>query len=67
MPFLRDGSWFSVPSYTMTNAQGDFVLEGEAVQPTIPVEIPAAGFAQDRDPQLERAVDELMRELDPVE
>lgn len=63
-PTLIDGGWFTVPAYTMTDAEGNFVLEGEAVEPTIPVPISAAADVAGEDPQLLRAVSELLDALD---
>ncbi len=62
-PTLLDGGLINVPQYTMTDVQGAYALEGQAVQPTLPIDLTLRDMAQGRDVQLEAAVAEVMRRL----
>jgi tricorn protease len=64
-PIMMDGGWITTPQYAMTDPQGHYDLEGKAVQPTIPVNYPLRDMAAGRDPQLERAVAEVVGKLGP--
>lgn len=66
LPKLIDGTYFTVPSYTFEDPQGNPALEGHAVQPTIPVEQTLKDMEEGRDPQLVRAVEVLMQKLGPI-
>jgi tricorn protease len=63
-PVMIDGGYISIPQYTMTDPAGHYALEGHAVQPTIPQDYTLKDMAAGRDPQLERAVTELIHRLD---
>src|SRR5690606_14246202 len=61
---LLDGGVVSVPEFGNADAEGRWVIEGEGVTPDIPVENDPAVVAAGRDPQLERAVAEILKALD---
>ncbi|MFC0687753.1 S41 family peptidase [Novosphingobium clariflavum] len=63
-PMLLDGGWITVPQYAMTDVEGRYALEGQAVQPGIPVDLTLQDMAAGRDPQLERAVLEVEAGID---
>jgi len=66
-PVLLDGGMVSAPNIGFWTEAG-FIVENEGVAPDIEVEQWPAEVIQGRDPQLERAIAEVMRQLeaDPV-
>ena len=60
---LIDGGHVSVPEAGFTNAKGEWIIEGHGVDPDIEVDNDPASVIQGKDPQLERAVAELMKKL----
>lgn len=58
-----DGGNLRVPQFALADINGNWVVEGTGVIPDIPVENSPEAFAEGRDPQLERAVAELLRVL----
>jgi tricorn protease len=60
---LVDGGVVNVPEFGFTNAKGDWIIEGHGVDPDIPVENDPKSVIQGKDPQLERAVTELLNKL----
>ncbi len=60
---LIDGGVVNVPEFGFANMQGEWIIEGYGVDPDIQVENDAKAVSQGRDPQLERAVSELLIKL----
>jgi tricorn protease len=61
---LIDGGSISVPGSGLASADGQWVIEGYGVDPDINVEQDPKAVIAGRDPQLERAVAELMKQLE---
>ena len=64
---LIDGGSVNVPEFGLNGMDGDWILEGVGVVPDIEVDNDAKSVLAGRDPQLERAVDEILKamEADP--
>jgi tricorn protease len=62
-PPLVDGGAVTVPSFGIYNTNGEWIIEGYGVDPDIEVVDDPAAMARDEDPQLERAVAEVMKLL----
>ena len=60
---LIDGGHVFVPEFGFTNAKGEWIIEGHGVDPDIEVDNDPASVIQGKDPQLERAVAEVMKKL----
>lgn len=60
---LIDGGIIYVPEFGFANTQGEWVIEGHGVDPDIDVENDPKAVIAGRDPQLERAVAELMKKI----
>ncbi|MGA2194607.1 MAG: S41 family peptidase [Bryobacteraceae bacterium] len=60
---LIDGGHVFVPEAGFTNAKGEWIIEGHGVDPDIEVDNDPASVIQGKDPQLERAVAEVMKKL----
>jgi len=60
---LIDGAVVYVPEFGMGGADGQWVVEGEGVSPDIEVENDPKSVLEGKDPQLERAVEEVLRRL----
>ena len=60
---LLDGGNVFVPEFGTADAAGRYIIEGHGVDPDIVVEQDPVQVMQGRDPQLERGVDELMKQL----
>jgi tricorn protease len=60
---LLDGGQVSVPGSALANTKGEYVIEGYGVDPDIEVENDPKSVIAGKDPQLERAIDELMKKL----
>jgi tricorn protease len=60
---LIDGGIISVPESGLANAKGEWVIEGYGVDPDIDVENDPRSVLEGKDPQLERAVAEVMKRL----
>jgi len=60
---LLDGGTIFVPLSGLANAKGEWVIEGHGVDPDIDVENDPKSLLAGKDPQLERAVAELMKQL----
>jgi len=58
---LIDGGGCNVPEFSNNDASGAWAVEGHGVDPDIVVENDARAVLEGRDPQLERAVEELLR------
>lgn len=62
-PGLIDGGSVTVPTFRMYSTGGEWFEEGYGVAPDIEVIDDPGAMAQGRDPQLERAIDEINRLL----
>jgi tricorn protease len=60
---LIDGGTIFVPLSGLASAKGEWVIEGYGVDPDIEVENDVASVLAGKDPQLERAVAEVMKQL----
>ncbi|MBN2206132.1 MAG: PD40 domain-containing protein, partial [Candidatus Aminicenantes bacterium] len=63
-PALIDGGGVTVPTFRMYDADGKWFKEGHGVDPDIEVIDDPAQLAKGVDPQLERAIVEVMKALD---
>lgn len=68
-PSLVDGGRITVPTFGIYSTKGKWIIEGHGVDPDIAVVDDPSLMATGRDPQLERAIDEVLRSLkkNPVE
>jgi tricorn protease len=62
-PPLIDGGWVTVPTIGIFSTKGEWIIEGYGVDPDIPVVDDPSLMARGRDPQLERAIDEVLKAL----
>ena len=62
-PALVDGGQLTVPTFRMYDPKGQWFAEGHGVDPDIPVEDDPTKLAKGTDPQLERAIKEVMDRL----
>jgi tricorn protease len=60
---LIDGGVVNVPEFALTNTRGEYVIEGYGVDPDIEVDNDPKSVLAGHDPQLERAVQEVMKKL----
>jgi tricorn protease len=60
---LIDGGTVSVPQSALANAKGQYIIEGYGVDPDIEVDNDPKSVIAGRDPQLERAVAEVMKKM----
>ncbi|MEM7052655.1 MAG: S41 family peptidase [Acidobacteriota bacterium] len=60
---LIDGGGVSVPEFGFASPQGEWIIEGYGVDPDIEVENDPASLLAGRDPQLERAVEEVLKAI----
>lgn len=60
---LIDGGVVNVPEFALANPKGEYIIEGHGVDPDIEVENDPRSVIAGRDPQLERAVEEVMKKL----
>jgi tricorn protease len=60
---LIDGGVVNVPSFALLNLKGEYVIEGYGVDPDIEVDNDPKSVIAGGDPQLERAVAELMTKI----
>ncbi len=58
---LIDGGTCNVPEFSNNDAQGNWAVEGHGVDPDIVVDNDARSLLEGRDPQLDRAIDELKK------
>jgi tricorn protease len=63
-PGLVDGGSVSVPTFAIYSTEGEWIIENEGVKPDIPVVDDPGLMAQGRDPQLERAIQEVLAMLE---
>jgi len=52
-----------VPQFATANTEGQYVIEGHGVDPDIVVEQDVAAQLANKDPQLDRAIDELKKAI----
>jgi tricorn protease len=62
-PPLVDGGSITVPAFAIYSTNAQWIIEGHGVDPDIEVVDDPGAMARGGDPQLERAVAELMRQL----
>jgi tricorn protease len=62
-PPLIDGGGVTVPSFAIYSTNGQWIIEGHGVEPDIEIVDDPAVMAKSGDPQLERAVAEVMKQL----
>jgi tricorn protease len=62
-PGLVDNGGVTAPAFGIYDMHGNWIIEGEGVSPDIEVVDDPAEFAQGRDPQLERAIAEVLKDL----
>jgi tricorn protease len=60
---LIDGGVVNVPEFALLNLKGEYVIEGYGVDPDIDVDNDPKSVIAGGDPQLERAVAELMKKV----
>lgn len=60
---LIDGGVVNVPQSALANTKGEYIIEGYGVDPDIEVDNDPRSVIAGRDPQLERAVSEVMKKL----
>jgi tricorn protease len=62
-PPLVDGGAVTVPSFGIYSTKGDWIIEGHGVDPDITVIDDPSLMAKGHDPQLERAVEEVLKSI----
>ena len=62
-PLLVDGGHVTVPTFSIYDTKGEWVIEGHGVDPDIAVADDPAELAKGVDPQLERAIEEVKKSL----
>ena len=62
-PALIDNGSVTVPTFGIYNTQGEWIIEGYGVDPDIEVVDDPGAMARGGDPQLERAVAEVLKEV----
>ena len=60
---LIDGGSVNVPEFGFANTKGEWIIEGHGVDPDIVVENDPKSEIEGKDPQLERGVAELMKQI----
>lgn len=60
---LIDGGVTNVPQSALANAKGEYIIEGYGVDPDIEVENDPKSIIAGRDPQLERAIAEVLKKI----
>ncbi len=63
VPPLIDGGSVTVPTFGIYSTTGEWIIEGHGVDPDIEVVDDPALMAKGADPQLERAVSEVLKAL----
>jgi len=62
-PALIDGGNVTVPTFSIYDTDGKWIIEGRGVEPDIAVEDDPAQMQNGADPQLDRAIEELQKAL----
>jgi tricorn protease len=65
-PPLVDGGSVTVPTFRMYDPQGKWFAEGHGVEPDIRVDENPTELARGRDPQLQRAIDYVMKRVEQL-
>jgi tricorn protease len=60
---LRDGAWVTQPEYSFWFKDNEWFVENHGVDPDIEVEITPEDHRDHRDPQLDRGIQEALKEL----
>ena len=60
---LLDGGQVYVPQFSTNDARGKWIIEGHGVDPDIEVENDPKSVLKGRDPQLERGVQEILKNM----
>jgi tricorn protease len=60
---LIDGGTVNVPEFGFNSVTGEYIIEGHGVDPDIEVHQDPVAVLNGRDPQLERAVQEVLRQM----
>jgi tricorn protease len=60
---LKDGTWVTQPEYSFWFKGNEWYVENNGVEPDIEVDITPDDYLAGKDPQLERAVDEALKDL----
>ncbi len=63
-PQFVDGGHVTVPTFSIYDPTGNWIIEGHGVDPDVPVIDDPAQLAKGIDPQLERAIQEVIKQLD---
>jgi tricorn protease len=63
-PKLMDGGTVTAPNFALWSPEGGWVVENEGVPPDIEVEQSPADLRAGHDPQLEKAIETIMKELE---
>jgi tricorn protease len=63
-PTLVDGGSVTVPTFGIYSTSGEWMIEGHGVDPDIEVDADPSKLARGEDPQLERAIAEVLQLLD---
>jgi tricorn protease len=63
VPPLVDGGSITVPTFALYDTNGNWIIEGHGVDPDIKVVDDPSLMAKGGDPQLERAIEEVMKQL----
>lgn len=64
-PVLMDGGTMTAPRLGIFSKEGKWVVENEGISPDVEVEMMPKDVIAGKDPQLEKAVDVLMKQLTP--
>jgi tricorn protease len=62
-PVLIDGGSVTVPTFSIYDTDGRWVIEGHGVDPDIPIEDDPSRMQDGADPQLDRAIQEVLHSL----
>jgi tricorn protease len=60
---LLDGGTIYVPEFGHASADGEWIIEGVGVEPDIVIENDPKSMIEGRDPQLEKAIEEVMKRV----
>jgi tricorn protease len=63
-PLLVDGGHVTVPTFSIYDSDGQWIIEGQGVTPDIQVIDDPAALARGEDPQLDRAIEEVKQALE---
>jgi tricorn protease len=66
VPPLVDGGSVTVPTFRMYDPQGKWFAEGHGVEPDIQVDENPTELAKGRDPQLQRAIDDVLKRVEQL-